>query len=48
MLVQRIDNITVVFGDVGGAYSRDSIRTSGYFDDPYRMIDTAVYIYNSN
>lgn len=38
----------VVFGDIDSAYTRGRTTTSGYFDDTNRMIDTAVYIYNTN
>lgn len=35
----------VIFGDLGELYNEGRIRTVGYFDDPERMIETAVYEY---
>lgn len=35
----------VVFADINGTYKELSIRKAGYFDDPERMIESAVYDY---
>lgn len=35
----------VIFGDLGELYNEGRTRTVGYFDDPERMIESAVYDY---
>ena len=37
----------VVFADIGQGYTRQGERTSGDFDYPNKMIERAVYIYNT-